>query len=221
MAASHSARSFALRSIIAAAVFGGIALAGEFVTAEPTGPSSTSASGPTSAEPMNWKLDPVHCMALFRIHHVGAGQFWGMFDGVTGSIEWPLDSKDAPKFNVAVDVESVHSGDDKLDRTIKSPQFFNAKEFDDITFVSNGGKLVAEGIWEISGDLTMHGETRPITAMVELTGVAAGSPVQKKVGFEATFMVKRSDFDMNWGVKNKALGDEVRMVVGLEGDWVR
>ncbi|MCP4940198.1 MAG: YceI family protein, partial [Phycisphaeraceae bacterium] len=55
---------------------------------------------------------------------------------------------------------------------------------------------------------------------VEFTGLA-GNPVQKKAGFEATFEVKRSDFGMDWGVKNKALGDDVRLVVGLEGDWTR
>ena len=219
MAASRPVRSFTLRSAVAAALFGGVAIVGELVTAEPVArPVAKTAT--VAAEPMTWNLDPVHCMALFRIHHVGAGQFWGMFDDVTGTVVWPENGDEAPKFDVTVNVESVHSGTEKLDRTIMSPQFFNAKEFEDITFVSTGGKKVSDGIWEATGDLTMHGETRPITAMIELTGVA-GNPVQKKVGFEAAFTVKRSDFGMTWGVKNKALGDEVRMVVCLEGDWVR
>lgn len=219
MPAAKNVRAYTLRTVIAAAVFGGVGLVGELVNAEPRVRAATTATS-ASAEPKTWKLDPVHCMALFRIHHVGAGQFWGMFDGVTGTIVWPENGDEAPEFKVVVDVESVHSGTEKLDRTIMSPQFFNAKEFEDITFVSTGGKKVSDGIWEATGDLTMHGETRPITAMIELTGVA-GNPVQKKVGFEAAFTVKRSDFGMTWGVKNKALGDEVRMVVGLEGDWVR
>ena len=112
----------------------------------------------------------------------------------------------------------MHTGTEKLDRTIMSPQFFNAKENPEVTFKSTGGEKTGENTWEITGDLSMHGVTRPITANLELTGVA-GNPVQKKAGFEAIFTVKRSDFDMNWGVKNKALGDEVRLVIGIEGNW--
>ena len=186
-----------------------------------TNPVLVDANGaPTAPAAMAWQLDPIHCMALFRIHHVGAGQFWGMFDGVTGTMSWPENGDEAPAFDVSVDVESVHTGTSKLDRTIMSPQFFNAKEFDTVAFKSSGGEKTGEGTWDVTGDFTMHGVTRPITARVELTGVA-GNPVQKKAGFEATFVLKRSDFDMNWGVKNKALGDEVRMIVGLEGDWVK
>ena len=186
-----------------------------------TNPVLVDANGaPTAPAAMAWQLDPIHCMALFRIHHVGAGQFWGMFDGVTGGFTWDEGSDEAPMFEVSVDVESVHSGNEKLDRTIMSPQFFNAKEHEDIVFKSTGGTKTGENTWDITGDLTMHGVTKPITATLEKTGVA-GNPVQKKAGFEAIFTVKRSDYGMEWGVKNKALGDEVRLVIGLEGNWER
>ncbi|MEE2896609.1 MAG: YceI family protein [Planctomycetota bacterium] len=216
-------RSFLLRTAAGLAVFGAVGLStglsGGMAAPDPLAEFGSIAEAP-SADALTWKLDPVHCMALFRIHHVGAGQFWGMFDGVTGTMSWPENGDEAPAFDVSVDVESVHTGTDKLDRTIMSPQFFNAKEFDTVAFKSSGGEKTGEGTWDVTGDFTMHGVTRPITARVELTGVA-GNPVQKKAGFEATFVLKRSDFDMNWGVKNKALGDEVRMIVGLEGDWVK
>jgi polyisoprenoid-binding protein YceI len=143
-----------------------------------------------------------------------------MFDDVTGTMSWPENGDEAPVLDVTVQIESVHTGSEKLDRTIMSPQFFDAKEFDTVTFKSTGGEKTGEGTWDVTGDFTMHGVTRPITAAVELTGVA-GNPVQKKAGFEANFTIKRSDFGMEWGVRNKALGDEVRMIVGLEGDWVK
>ena len=207
-----------VRCLIAAAALGGAGLVGGFTaTGQPVAAAATAPANPTVA-PLQFKLDPVHCMALFRIHHVGAGQFWGMFDGVTGGFTWDEGSDAAPTFDVTLDVESVHTGTEKLDRTIMSPQFFNAKENPTVTFKSTGGTKTGDNAWEITGDLSMHGVTRPITANLELTGVA-GNPVQKKAGFEAIFTVKRSDFDMNWGVKNKALGDEVRLVIGIEGNW--
>ena len=219
MTTRHAIRSFALRTTAGLALFGGIGLAIGVGRPDPLAGYETVARS-TAANAMTWKLDPIHCMALFRIHHVGAGQFWGMFDSVTGTMSWPENSEEAPVFDVTVDVESVHTGTDKLDRTIMSPQFFNGKEFDTVTFKSTGGTMTGEGQWDVTGDFTMHGVTKPITAKVELTGVA-GNPVQKKAGFEAKFILKRSDFGMNWGVKNKALGDEVLMIVGLEGDWVK
>ena len=183
------------------------------------GPRASAVTTNSRAE-MSWKLDPVHCMAVFRIQHMGAGMFWGKFNDVSGTVSYPEDGSEAPKFNVSVAVESVDTGTAKLDKTIKGPQFFNAKEWEEITFSSTGAEKIDEKTWKVKGDFTMHGVTKPIEAMVEVTGVI-GSPVQKKAGFEAVFTIKRSDFGMNWGVKNRALGDDVRLVVGLEGDWVR
>ena len=209
-----------VRCLLAAAALGGAGLVGGFAATAQPAATSVAIPAATTAAPLDFKLDPVHCMALFRIHHVGAGQFWGMFDQVDGTMTYAEDGKTAPTFDVTVQVESVHSGTEKLDRTIIGPQFFNAKEYETIRFVSTGGDSTGDGVWNITGDFTMHGVTRPVTARVEFTGLA-GNPVQKKAGFEATFEVKRSDFGMNWGVNNKALGDDVRLVVGLEGDWTR
>ena len=219
MAMPNPVRSFILRSAVAFSLLGGVGLAVGFASPDPLEGSKSVATS-NAADALTWKLDPVHCMALFRIHHVGAGKFWGMFDDVTGTMSWPENGKEAPAFDVTVQIESVHTGTEKLDRTIMSPQFFNAKEFDTVTFKSSGGVSTGEGTWDVTGDFTMHGVTKPVTAVVELTGVA-GNPVQKKAGFEANFTINRSDFGMEWGVRNKALGDEVRMIVGLEGDWVK
>ncbi len=215
----HEIKSFIIRATAGLVLFGGVGLATGLGRPDPLAEFATVAESP-SPDAMVWKLDPVHCMALFRIHHVGAGQFWGMFDDVTGTISWSPDGDEIPAFDVSVDVESVHTGTTKLDRPIMSPQLFNGKELETVALKSTGGTATGEGTWDLTGDFTMHGVTRPITAKVELTGVA-GNPVQKKAGFEATFELKRSDFDMDWGVKNKALGDQVRMIVGLEGDWVK
>ncbi|MDG2134117.1 MAG: YceI family protein [Phycisphaerales bacterium] len=209
-----------VRCLLAAAALGGAGLVGGFAATAQPAATSAATSAVNAAAPLDFKLDPVHCMALFRIHHVGAGRFWGMFDQVGGTMTYAEDGKTAPTFDVTVQVESVHSGTEKLDRTIIGPQFFNAKEYETIRFVSTGGESTGDGTWNVTGDFTMHGVTKPVTARVEFTGLA-GNPVQKKAGFEATFEVKRSDFGMDWGVKNKALGDDVRLVVGLEGDWTR
>lgn len=167
---------------------------------------------------MTFTLDPVHCMANFRVQHMGAGMFWGRFNDVAGSMTTSEDGSAAPSFDVVIAVDSVDTGTEKLDRTLMGPNFFDAKEFEVITFKSTSAEPSEDGKWIVSGDLTLLGTTKPIVAKVEMTGMN-GSPVQKKAGFEAVFSIKRSDFGMDWGVKNGALGDQVELVVSLEGDW--
>ena len=147
-----------------------------------------------------WKLDPVHCAAMFRVQHAGAGQFWGRFNDVTGAVTWPRDDSTAPEFDVTVKTKSIDTGTVKLDRSLQGPDFFNAIEFDTISFKSTSASRVGEHKWIVKGNLTMLGKTEPIEAAVEVTGVI-GNPVVAKAGWEAIFTIYRSDFGMQWGVE--------------------
>jgi polyisoprenoid-binding protein YceI len=84
-----------------------------------------------------------------------------------------------------------------------------------MSFKSTSAKKGANGMFEVAGDLTMHGVTKPITAMVEITGMS--SMMGERGGAEATFTVKRSEFGMTYGVEKGVIGDMVKVVVGLEG----
>jgi polyisoprenoid-binding protein YceI len=165
----------------------------------------------------SWKLDPVHCAAMFRVQHAGAGQFWGRFNDVSGTVLWPRDDSAAPIFDVKVKTKSIDTGTAKLDRNLQGPDFFNAIEFDTIAFKSTSAERVGERKWTVKGNLTMLGKTEPVEAAVEVTGVV-GNPVVAKAGWEAIFIIYRSDFGMEWGVSNGALGDEVKLIIALEGD---
>jgi len=164
-------------------------------------------------------LDPVHSMALFRIQHLEAGQFWGRINALSGSVAWPMDDSAAPTIKAVAEIKHIDTGSEKLDNNLKGPNFFNEKEFPSISFSSTGGTRVAERHWMLSGDLSLHGVTKPVQVDCVVTGVGKG-PTGKKVGFECMVTIKRSDFGMTWGIEKppKALGDEVRLVIGLEAD---
>jgi polyisoprenoid-binding protein YceI len=85
-----------------------------------------------------------------------------------------------------------------------------------MTFKSTAAKKTGETTYDVSGDLTIHGVTKPVVAKLEFTGMADMGKGMN-AGFEATFAVKRSDFGMNYGIKQGALGDDVKVVVALEG----
>ena len=168
-----------------------------------------------ASDSQTWTVDDVHSMALFRVHHMGAGMFWGRFDGVTGTITTSGSAAESLAFDITIDVGSVSSGNDKLNAHLKSPDFFSAKEFPAMTFKSGKATRGADGVWDVQGDLTMHGVTKPITAKVEQTGRTKGRGGEA-IGFEATFTVDRSQFGMNYGVEKGAIGKDVRVIVGLE-----
>lgn len=170
-------------------------------------PAKADASG-------TYKIDDVHSSAFFRVMHAGAGQFWGRFNDVSGSMSF--DAAGAPTaFDISIAIGSVDTANEKLDGHLKSPDFFNEAEFPAMTFKSSGVKKLANGMFEVTGDLSMHGVTKSITANLEVTGHS--NMMGKRAGAEATFTVKRSDFGMNYGVEKGVLGDTTRVLVNLEG----
>lgn len=170
-----------------------------------------------------WQVDTVHSCALFRVRHLGAGYFWGRFNDVSGTVNFdPADAKSL-SMNIAIDVDSVDSGHPGLDRHLKSPDFFDSKEFPKMTFKSASVTVVPTTkrsddpvtAWDVKGTLSMRGQSKDVTARVMYWGANdAGRGL--KAGFEATFKMKRSDFGMNYGVENKSLGDMVTVTVAFE-----
>ena len=178
--------------------------------AKPAQAPTASAAGVTA-----YTIDDVHSCALFRVKHAAASQFWGRFNDVSGTFTVANDPA-LMAFSVEIKVDSVDTAEPKLDGHLKSPDFFNAAEFPTMKFTSKSAKKAAgENMFEVAGDLSMHGVTKPVTAMVELTGVS--DMMGGRAGIEAIFTVKRSDFGITYGVDKGAIGDEVRVLVNLEG----
>jgi len=160
-----------------------------------------------------FNIDSVHSTAIFRVQHLGAGNFYGRFNELGGTIEW--DAEGGPSFDVSIKIESVDSGNEALDKHLKNADFFDAKQFPTMTFKSTSAKKMGDD-WKVMGEMTMHGVTKAVEVDMEFVGradVGRGD----RVGFETTFTVKRSDFGMNWGVENGALGDATKIIVSLEG----
>ena len=162
-----------------------------------------------------FKIDRVHSSCNFRVEHLAASMFWGRFDDVNGSITYTPGSTGSLEFDIRIPVASVHGGDDKLDNHLRGPDFFNAKEFPEMTFKSTKAVPAGGRMWKVDGELTLLGVSKPITAMVEWIGFS--EPRGKKlIGFEASFTITRSDFGMDYQVDQGGLGDEVSIIVGLE-----
>lgn len=212
-----SSRPVIMLSLSACAVAAGASIALLRADAQaPAGASSAAAAQApaTSSGPMTYEVDDVHSMALFRVQHLGAGQFWGLFNDIKGTATYQAGKSLA--IDVSIDTASVDSGNSKLDQHLSSPDFFDAKEFPSMTFKSVSSEMKSANMWQVTGDLTMRGTTKRITVPVEVTGVS-DTRMGARAGFEAVFSVKRSEFGISYGVEGGSLGDDTRVIVAIEG----
>lgn len=161
-----------------------------------------------------FKIDPVHSSVLFGIKHFGVTVFYGAFKDISGSVTFDAADPSKSSVELSVPVESLDTRNEKRDQHLKSPDFFNAKQFPALTFKSN--KVEGSGdVFKVSGDLTIHGVAKPVT--VEFTKGAEGKGQKGEVrgGGQTRFKIKRSDHDMNFMAG--PLGDEVEIILSLEG----
>ena len=178
-------------------------------------PSNPQTDAATTTAPVanEWQVDGGHSSVVFKIKHAGASWFYGMFTNVTGKVVFDADKPEACSVTVEIDAESVQTRDEKRDQHLRGPDFFDSKQYPAIQFTSTGWKKSGSG-FEVAGDLELRGVKKSVTANVTPTGT--GEFYGKRAGFEATFVVKRSDFGMDYGVAKNVLGDEVHMTVAIE-----
>ncbi|MCK7482794.1 MAG: YceI family protein [Candidatus Moduliflexus flocculans] len=141
---------------------------------------------------------------------MGAGHVWGRFTDFSGTLRLDAAAPAGSAVEVTVKSASVLTDNEKRDQHLRSPDFFNARQFPVITFKSSAVKPTGPDSAEVTGELTLKGVKRPVTARVTRTGAQGDL-----VGLEATLSVKRSEFGMGFGV-GQGLGDEVLLVISVE-----
>jgi polyisoprenoid-binding protein YceI len=166
-----------------------------------------------AAEP--YKVDPVHSMVVFRIKHFGVGYIHGRFNEVSGDFTWDDANPAGISLDVHVKAETVDTNNPKRDQHLKGPDFFNVREYPDIAFKSTQVRQLDANNYEVTGNLTLHGVSRPLTVKLEHVGAAKDPFGMYRNGFETTFVIRRSEF----GVKAmpEGVGEEVRVTVAIEG----
>jgi polyisoprenoid-binding protein YceI len=168
---------------------------------------------PASARASTWDLDPAHSSVEFSVRHMMASTVKGQFEKVSGTVE--LDEKDITKsvVEVTIDVGSVNTHEPKRDTHLKSPDFFDVAKFPTATFKSTKVQKVGKNKLKVTGDLSLHGITKPVVLEVEGPSPPYASPFGTTVrGVHATGKIDRKDFQVAW---NKVL-DSGGLLVGNE-----
>jgi polyisoprenoid-binding protein YceI len=161
-----------------------------------------------------FKIDPVHSSVVFSVQHLGVSNFYGRFNDISGTVVFDKDNPSKSSVELSMPVESLDTHNPKRDQSLKSPDYFNAKQFLTITFKST--KVEGSGdTLKVSGDLTIHGVAKPLTVDFKKGGEGKGMQGEARGGGETRFSIKRSDFGMNF--QQGAIGDEVTIILSLEG----
>jgi polyisoprenoid-binding protein YceI len=161
-----------------------------------------------------FKIDPVHSFVLFSVQHLGIASTYGRFNDISGTVAFDKDDPSKSSVELSVQVESLDTHNSIRDRSVKSRDFFDAKQFPTMTFKST--KVEGSGdMLKVSGDLTIHGVTKPLTVDFKNGGEGKGVFGEMRGGGETRFTIKRSDFGMNFELGE--VGDEVTIILSLEG----
>jgi polyisoprenoid-binding protein YceI len=168
----------------------------------------------STAKADSYQVDPVHSTTIFRIHHLNAGYVYGFISGPTGTFQYDASDPSTLAFTVSASMDNLNTSNTRRDEDLKGPDWFNAKQFPTIDFKSTSVKKTGDTTYDVTGDFTLHGVTKSITVSMEMTGTADAMG-KTRTGFETTFTIHRSDYDMKY-MPNGA-GDDVRIIVALEG----
>jgi polyisoprenoid-binding protein YceI len=162
----------------------------------------------------DYAMDPMHAGVGFKISHLGLSWVQGRFDRFAGGFTLDPDDANRCSFVMTINADSVDTNNQKRDDHLRSPDFFNVKQFPTITFKSTSVKAIPDG-YQVTGDLSLHGVTRPVTL-----GVMGGRKAEfpkgvQRTGFSTEVTLKRSEFGMD--KLSPAVGDDVYIVISFEG----
>jgi polyisoprenoid-binding protein YceI len=156
-----------------------------------------------------WSVDPAHSSVEFSVKHMGIANVRGKFTEFEGTLEM-TEELAASRVRGAVKAASIDTGESERDEHLRSPDFFGAEEFPEITFESTHIEAIDEDTSRVLGNLTMHGITREVRLEVAIQGTDIDPWGNTRAGLEVVGKLKRSDWDMKF---NQALGSG-NMLVG-------
>ena len=164
-------------------------------------------------------IDKSHSDASFTVRHF-VSKVHGRFGDFAGAIQLDPAKPDASSVVFTIKTTSIDTNNGDRDNHLRSPDFFDAAKFPEITFRST--KIVSTGKdkYDVTGSFTMHGVTKEITLPVAFLGFATDPGGNQRAGFELSTKLNRKDYGINW---NKALdaggmmlGDDVDVSISLE-----
>jgi polyisoprenoid-binding protein YceI len=165
-----------------------------------------------------WTVDPAHSTVGFSVKHLGIATVRGQFDEFEGKLEIGEGDTSARAYGTVQGV-SVNTRDAGRDEHLRSADFFGVEQNPELRFESSEIAHVDEDTFEIVGDLSMNGVTKPITLKAEVQGTETDPWGNDRVALEVTSELNRGDWNMTFnqalGSGNLLVGEKVKLVLDI------
>jgi len=173
----------------------------------------------TTAEKTTWAVDPSHTDVTFTVRHLMISKVRGAFGAFTGTITTGVSLEDT-KVEGSIDVTSITTNDENRDAHLRSADFFDTENHPSIQFESTGITAKKNGNYELVGDLTIKGNTKPVLLDVEFNGTVTDSYGQVKLAASAETAISRSEFGLVWNgtleTGGVVVSDEVKIQLEVQ-----
>jgi polyisoprenoid-binding protein YceI len=167
-----------------------------------------------------WAIDPMHSEVQFKVKHLVISTVSGFFKSFEGSVETENEDFQDAHIEFSIDINSVDTNQTQRDEDLKSPAFFDAAKYPHIKFKSTSFKKTGDDEYELKGDLTIKGITKPVTLNVEYGGSATDFYGNTKAGFEVTGKVNRKEFGLTWDAVTETgsivVGDDIKLIINAQ-----
>jgi polyisoprenoid-binding protein YceI len=176
------------------------------------------APGLASAEPARYEIDPAHTVVAFLVEHIGFARVLGSFTEVEGSFSFDETTGTLSDVQVSVTTASIASHHEERDEHLRSDDFLDTRRHPTMSFTSNQARRIGDREFEITGELTLIGLTRPLT-LTATWNKSGDYPIGRNayaIGVSARGVLAREDFGMDYALDNGWVGNEVEILIEFE-----
>ena len=162
------------------------------------------------------KSDPAHSRIQFSVTHLGISEITGNFEKATLNMNVDEKNFTNSKINFVVDVNSINTHSEARDNHLRNEDFFDVKKFPEMVFQGTSIKAIKKNLYQVAGNLTLHGVTKPVTVNMLYKGMVVNPMSKKKTyGYQVVGVIKRSDFGIGGGYPEAMISDKVQ----IKGDF--
>ena len=173
----------------------------------------------TAAAVRTLEIDRSHSEVAFQVRHL-LSRVRGRFADFAGTIEWDPSAPENSRVHVTIQADSIETAEPNRDKHLRSADFFDAETYPTLTFASTSVTPRSGGLFDVSGNLTIHGVTREVVLPATYLGTAQDPWGNTKFVFEAELTLNRKDFGLNWNAALETggflVGDEVKVTLSIQ-----
>lgn len=173
--------------------------------------------------PVAYKIDPTHATAQFKVRHLMVSNVRGELGEVTGEVAFDAADPARSRIEARIDATGIDTRNADRDAHLKSADFLDVAHHPAITFRSTQVRPGAGGAYEVDGELTIRGTTRPVTLAAEVSDEIRDPWGNAKRGVVATARLDRRAFGLTWNAVMESGGIVVGETVDvtIEAELVR